>query len=267
MDRETVVRRLTELFGRMEDVEVAVLFGSLARGSEHPRDIDIAVKLATEKSLLDLAKLVVDVSSHLGLPEERIDIVDLGSAKPILLLRVLEEGIVLKGDPESLARLYEEASRGVDQLTEIRLWGTLDPEPKVDKPVLVSRAEEVRRNSEFLKGEILTRSARELSYKDVLALERAVHRIAEAMLDVCRHLVAVHSLGLAESYGEYPRRLAQRGLMPRDLAEEVAELAGLRDILVHRYLEADTEKLHEAAKRIAEEVAPKFLNWVKKVDP
>lgn len=69
----------------------------------------------------------------------------------------------------------------------------------------------------------------------MLALERALHRIAEAMLDICRHLVAVHSLGIVESYGEYSRRLAQAGKMPRGLA-------------------------------IVFKIAPNFIQWVKSID-
>ncbi len=267
ISREDVVRKLAELFSSVSDAEVVILFGSTARGCSHPHDIDIAVKFSGEKSLLDLAELVSKVAEYLGIPEDLIDIVDLNTAKPALLMRVLKEGIVLKGDPKALRRLYEEAFRGADQLIEVRMWAIMDPEPKTDKAILVSRAEEVRRNARFIENEILVEGVSELTYKDILALERAVHRIAEAMLDVCRHLIAVHSLGLAESYGEYPKKLMRGGLMPRELAEDVARLAGLRNILVHRYLEVDPERLYEAAQRIVKDIAPRFLNWVKEIDP
>mgnify|MGYP000754717518 CR=1 FL=1 len=58
MDREIVVKKLTELFRNLNDIEVAILFGSIARGYRHPHDIDIAVKFTTKKSPLDLANLV-----------------------------------------------------------------------------------------------------------------------------------------------------------------------------------------------------------------
>ncbi len=55
--------------------------------------------------------------------------------------------------------------------------------------------------------------------------------------------------------------------MPRDLAEDITKLAGLGNILVHRYLEIDLEKLHKTAQEIAKEVVPKFLHWIKNIDP
>ncbi|QOJ79741.1 DUF86 domain-containing protein [Infirmifilum lucidum] len=263
VDRGEVVRRLSELFSELRDVEVAVLFGSLARGSPNPRDIDIAVRFSAEKSLLDLSELAVRIAEKLGVGVEAIDIVDLGGAKPLLLFKVLKEGVVVKGSEDALMKLLEKALLGTDQLMETRLWGTLDPEPKVDEVIISSRVEEIRRNRDFLRSEILTKKVEELTYKDVLALERAVHRIIEAILDICRHLIAVHSLGLVESYGEYPLRLARANIMPRDLAEDVSRLAALRNILVHRYLEIDLRELYEAAERIVGHITPKFLEWIK----
>mgnify|MGYP000147265274 CR=1 FL=1 len=266
LDKESVIKRLGELFNELDDVEVAVLFGSLTKGHRHPRDVDIAVKFSCEKSLLDLAGLTSLIAGRLGVSEDYVDVVDLSEAKPLLLSRILKEGVILKADPNSLKNLYDEALKSIDHLTEVKLWANLDPEPRVDKAIIASRVEEVRRNVEFIKKEILpVEDIDKLRYRDKLALERALHRIAEAMLDVCRHLVATYSLGIVESYGEYPRKLAQAGKMPRELAEELTKLAGLRNIPVHRYLEIDTRKLYEAAQRITEEIAPKFLRWVSSV--
>jgi len=266
MSRELIIKRLSELFSRLSDVEVAILFGSAARGCKYPHDIDIAVKFSREKSLLDIGGLASVIARELGVSEGFIDVIDLAEVKPLLLLKILKDGVVLKGDLKELEKLYEVASRGTDQLIEIEHWAILDPEPEINKVVITSRVEEVRRNSDFIKNEILAKDVDELDYKDVLALERAVHRIAEAMLDICRHLVAVYSLGIVESYGEYPKRLAQAGKMPKELAKELTRIAGLRNILVHRYLEINLNKLYEAAREIAMRIAPKFIEWVKSVN-
>ena len=265
--RSEIIEKLRKLFNRLDYVRVAILFGSVARGCKYPHDIDIGVKFSSGKSLLDLAGFISLVAGELGVSEDLVDIVDLDDVKPILLLRILRDGIVLKGDLDSLRELYDKALRGIDQLIEVKLWAILDPEPKVDKVVITSRVEEIRRNALFIKREILARSIGELRYKDVLALERAVHRIAEAILDICRHLIAVYSLGLVESYGEYSKRLARAGKMPRKLAERISRLAGLRNILVHRYLEVDLRKLYEASREIVSEIVPEFLEWVKSIDP
>jgi len=266
VNREFIVRKLSRLFSELDYVEIALLFGSTARGCGYPHDIDVAVKFSSRKSLLDMAGLASLIARELGVSEDFIDVIDLDEVKPLLLLKILKNGIVLKGDLEKLEKLYEGASKGIDQLIEVKLWANLDPEPKVNKAIVASRVEEIRRNSELIKNEILTKNVDELKYKDVLALERAIHRIAEAMLDICRHLVTIYSLGIVESYGEYPRRLAQAGKIPKELAEELTKIAGLRNILVHRYLEINLNKLYEAAHEIVSKTAPKFIQWVKSID-
>ena len=65
-----------------------------------------------------------------------------------------------------------------------------------------------------------------------------------------------------ESYGEYPRRLANDGLMPRVLAEALSRLAGLRNILVHRYLDVEVGKVYAAARGIVGRVADEFIRRV-----
>ncbi|TDA42001.1 MAG: hypothetical protein DSO07_01640, partial [Thermoproteota archaeon] len=83
--------------------------------------------------------------------------------------------------------------------------------------------------------------------------------------DICRHLVSVYSLGLVERYGEYPRRLAEAKKMPKEIAEEIEKLAGLRNILVH--LKVRREMLYDAAKNTVNEIINRFIEWVKEIDP
>ena len=75
----------------------------------------------------------------------------------------------------------------------------------------------VRRNTVFIEEEVLSKGGEELSYKDGLALERAVQKVVESMLDIRRQLVSIYSLGFAESYGQYPEKLAEAKRMPKGL--------------------------------------------------
>ena len=260
--REFVLSQLSKLFDKLENVELAVVFGSLARDGVAAHDVDIAVKFTGEASLLDLGWVVAKVAEALNVSEDFVDVVDLDHAHPQLLLNVLREGLVVKGGEEELESFVRRAAFYPDALIELREWGTLDPNPKPDKAILNSRVEEIRRNVDFLRENILKRDVSELGYGDILMLERAMHRLIEAMLDVCRHLVSVYSLGFAESYGEYAWKLARNGKMPEDLANDVAKLAGLRNILVHRYLEVEVGKLYDAAKEVTDRIASKFIKWV-----
>jgi uncharacterized protein YutE (UPF0331/DUF86 family)/predicted nucleotidyltransferase len=251
--------KLKRLFDRAEDVEVAILFGSIARDGFSGHDVDIAIKLSRE-NLLDLGYIVSQVAEALGVNEDQVDVVSISQCGPILLSRILGEGIVIKGQPEAIEKLLEKAQQSPDALIELRMWSKLDP--KIDKAILTSRVEEIRKNAGFVKSEILCKKVEELDYKEILALERAMQKIIESMLDVCRHLVSAYSLGLAESYGEYPRRLAEARKMPRDLAEDMAKLAGLRNILIYRYLKVRTDMLYEAAKESVERIVGEFMEWV-----
>lgn len=123
----------------------------------------------------------------------------------------------------------------------------------------------MRRNTVFIEEEVLSKGVEELSYKDGLALERAVQKVVESMLDICRHLVSVYSLGFAESYGQYPEKLAEAKRVPKDLAEDLAKLTGLKNILVHPYQEIKLGLLYMAASEIAERIASRFTGWVETI--
>jgi uncharacterized protein YutE (UPF0331/DUF86 family) len=54
--------------------------------------------------------------------------------------------------------------------------------------------------------------------------------------------------------------------MDKVLAEDIAKLAGLRNILVHRYTEIRKELLYNAARETTERIVNKFIEWVKKLE-
>jgi uncharacterized protein YutE (UPF0331/DUF86 family)/predicted nucleotidyltransferase len=259
-----VLPRLRELFDKFKSVELVLLFGSLARSGVSAHDVDLALKMADE-SLLNAGYIVSQVARALNISEDAVDVVILDKINPILLSKILNEGIIVKLKPEALKEQIERAQLAPDALTEFKMWASIDP--NLDKTIITSRAEEIRRNVVFIKSEILSKNVEGMGYKDILALERAMHRIIESMLDICRHLVSAHSLGFFESYGEYPRKLAEAGKMPRELTEDLTKLIGLRNILVHRYLEIKRENLYKAAEEIAEEIASKFIEWLRTIDP
>jgi uncharacterized protein YutE (UPF0331/DUF86 family)/predicted nucleotidyltransferase len=258
----TLLRKLKGLFEGDSDIEVAILFGSVVRRGESSHDIDIALKLR-RKDLLYIGQIVSQISKRLKVGEDYIDITFLDESNPILLSKVLAEGIVIKGKEEAIQQLLKRAQRAPDALLELKVWLSL--EPKLDRAIITSRVDEIRRNASFIKEEVLSKGVEDLSYEDRLALERAVQRIVESMLDICRHLVSVYSLGLAESYGEYVTKLAEAKKMPKDLAEDLARLAGLRNILVHRYLEIKLDLLYRAAYKVVERVVGRFIEWVETI--
>ncbi|MDT7885819.1 MAG: HepT-like ribonuclease domain-containing protein [Thermoproteota archaeon] len=258
-----VLPRLKELFEKFENVETAILFGSIARNKFSVHDIDIALKLNKE-DLLETGYIITQIAKTLHINEDHIDIVLLNQANPITLSKILKEGIIIKAQPNIIEQLLQKAEQAPDAIMEIEHWATFDP--KLDKMVIISRTEEIRRNTEFIKSEILSKKIEDLNYKDMLALERAMQKIIEAMLDICRHLVSVYLLDLAESYEEYPQKLTRANKMSKDLAEYITRLVGLRNMLVNQYLEISNEILYQTANETTEKIVSKFIEWTKTID-
>jgi uncharacterized protein YutE (UPF0331/DUF86 family) len=78
--------------------------------------------------------------------------------------------------------------------------------------------------------------------------ERFLQLAIEGLLDMGSHVVAELALGEIESYGDIPRLLQAGGHIRSDLAERWVRMIGLRNILVHEYLEVDRKIVHEVLR-------------------
>ena len=98
MKAEQIVDILKKYFRNRPGVSVAYLFGSCARNERQPlSDIDIAVlvdkEIAKEEMLIYRAELTADLMS--ALKSNRVDVVCLNSAPPLLAHRAIRDGIVI----------------------------------------------------------------------------------------------------------------------------------------------------------------------------
>jgi uncharacterized protein YutE (UPF0331/DUF86 family) len=75
-------------------------------------------------------------------------------------------------------------------------------------------------------------------------VERYLQLAIQVVLDICNHIVADERLGLVEEYRDAIRLMSQGGYLDPDLTNRLTPLAGLRNILVHDYLDVDRGKLH-----------------------
>lgn len=96
------VRRLPELL-RARGARLAYLFGSLTAGGQ-PDDVDVAV-LLREGSALDLHG---DVVRALG--TDRVDVIDLAQAPPLLRFHVVREGELLYAESDEIENDFELAA-------------------------------------------------------------------------------------------------------------------------------------------------------------
>lgn len=114
-------------------------------------------------------------------------------------------------------------------------------------------AETVRRR--LRKLDELVRRLRELgdmSRDDFLgdtraraAAERFLQVAIQLCLDVGAHVLSDRGVVDWEEYREVPARLADEGVLSRELADRLARAAGQRNVLVHLYLEVDPELVHD----------------------
>lgn len=80
------------------------------------------------------------------------------------------------------------------------------------------------------------------------AAERYLHLACEAIFEIGTHVIA--SLGLArpDRYADVVPILADAGLVTRETAEALKDLAGFRNLLVHEYGRIDRLRLHGFAR-------------------
>jgi uncharacterized protein YutE (UPF0331/DUF86 family) len=118
----------------------------------------------------------------------------------------------------------------------------------LDRPVLAERAAAVERHLTRV-AERLPRDASELvaatdaSDAVILHLWQAVQIVIDLGLSACLHF----NLGTPESYGDAFRRLADAGLLDRDLAMRLIQASGFRNLVAHAYDSLDMRRVHQAA--------------------
>lgn len=77
------------------DVSYAAIFGSFARGQAGPgSDIDILVRFARPKSLLDLVRLERSLAEAM---QQKVDLLTEQSVSPYFRDRILRESVVIYG--------------------------------------------------------------------------------------------------------------------------------------------------------------------------
>ena len=94
---------VTETLRAQPDVELAMLFGSMATGRSHAgSDVDVAVLCTSPLTAERKLALVADLAQVTGRP---VDLVDLQTAGEPLLGQILQHGKRLFGSDEALGKL------------------------------------------------------------------------------------------------------------------------------------------------------------------
>ena len=192
------------------------------------------------------------VARELGVPEERVDILDLALASPSLRLEVLSRGVNLASLVPHLEELVE--VRYLESLAT-QHWLKGDP---LDLERLRRIESRIYEDAEDLK-ELLSKGLNEVLADKHLrkSFERTLQTLIEGMLDLLRHLSSGLNLGIAAYYRDYVELCVKAGLISRRVGDAIASLIPLRHALVHGYRNLNYEELWrraEEAIRTAEEL-------------
>jgi len=116
----------------------------------------------------------------------------------------------------------------------------------VDREVFDRRLAGLEQLLRDLRG--LARSGRAQFLRDrglQAQAERWLQLAAESVLDLANHLISERGGRTPESYRDSIRVLAEEGVLPEELASCIEAWAGLRNVLIHLYLEVDHETIWE----------------------
>ncbi|HEY5856393.1 MAG TPA: DUF86 domain-containing protein [Aldersonia sp.] len=114
----------------------------------------------------------------------------------------------------------------------------------VDREVVLRRLRQVDRRVGAIREIAVRSQAAFLSDKGLqAATERHLQVAIQATIDIALHVLAEDSAQTPDDYGSAFVLLAQEGAIPGTLAERLRSAAGLRNILVHAYLDVDPRQL------------------------
>ena len=113
---------------------------------------------------------------------------------------------------------------------------------KIEQDVIAAKLDIIERNLEFL-DEFRGMDYEEFvgSYKNVQSAKYSLLEIIECCIDIASHIIAVKGMGRAEGYREMFGLLGEQNVIEKALGERLGDMAGFRNLLVHRYGDVDNE--------------------------
>lgn len=240
-------------------VRVLTVFGSAVRAPDRARDLDVAV-FSEPDAAFDPIALITDLVALTGV--EEIDLAHLNRGGPVLRERALVGSIPLfESAPGRFAdaqvaaigeRIETDPVRRLDLelLAAPRYVGPVEAPSSTVTPRAVdwrSLRAKLRRMRELLDQLVVLGPVdpERLAAEPLTAL--AVERILTLLVDLAfasNSHVAVGLLGRApDTYAESFALAAEAGMIDGELAAVLRPSVGMRNVLVHNYLDADQARV------------------------
>lgn len=252
--KQPEIQRLKEYFKRQDDVLMAFVFGSYARGREMAEsDFDIAIYLKGRD--YDIKKSDEIWSDVTELLKKDVDLVCLNYAPATLVSNVMKTGIPLTIKNK---RLYWEVylrntSEAEDFLRFLEDFWRIKQRAKSlsdeDKPRLLVRIDFLKTQmEEFGRFQDLTFDEYQRDIDKKRIVERWAENIINATIDITKIILASEKKLMPKTYEEAMRDFGILSGLTGDESRRFARLAHLRNILAHEYLEVLYESLRDFIK-------------------
>ena len=116
----------------------------------------------------------------------------------------------------------------------------------IDKETISTKFDIIEKDIEFL-SEFKEMKEEEFigSYKNLQSAKYSLLELIEACIDIAHHIIAAKGFGRAEDYREIFCLLGKRGVLDEKLASRLGDMAGFRNLLVHRYGDIDNLRVFE----------------------
>lgn len=120
----------------------------------------------------------------------------------------------------------------------------------VDSNVILKRVGRIRKCVATLEMIRRTHSESKFMADEMVqaAAERNLQVAIQSVLDICNHAVADMKLEVPDEEKQAFQILASHKLIPKRLAETLTSMTGMRNVLVHEYLEVDHVRLYAIMK-------------------
>ena len=257
------MRKLKDYFEKRDDVVMAFLFGSFAKGQAvYDSDVDIAVYFKPVKRRVESEEDKIYPEENQiwenveKIIKRNVDLVILNKARPLVAFDVLQTGIpiIIKNRPlywnfysliHSSALDFMEFSQDYRRVKE-----RSNSLSETDK-------ERLFRLTEFLGEEIKSyEDFKNLDWKEY-SLNRHIKRdvehwlenIVNASIDIAKIILASEKLPRPETYKDTMKSLeVVKGEFDKKTAEKLSEFAGLRNIITHEYMDIRWRQIQEFIK-------------------
>jgi len=95
-------------------------------------------------------------------------------------------------------------------------------------------------------------------------IERIVENLANACIDIGKIILAGEAAEMPSTYREVFEKLGLMNLVPMELAEEVADLIAVRNLLAHQYLDLEWDRIKKFLAKGPEKVK-EFIRAAQKI--